>query len=95
MNKSTPLSDLANFVGRSESTTREQKRFWQAYGTAAEQTMRRPVTAKVTDLLGVVTTLSARTRRIVAPLTITELDVFTPNGDRAVQLIMNEGQIDL
>ena len=90
MNKTTPLSDLASFVGRSEKTSREQKRFWQAYGLAAERTVRQPVSAKVTDLLGVVTTLSARTRRIAAPLTITELDVFTPNGNRAVHLIMGE-----
>ncbi len=90
MNKTTPLTDLANFVGRSQVSSEQQEHFWQAYGLAAERTMRRPVAAKVTDLLGMVTTLSARTRRIAAPVTITELDVFSPNGNRAVHLIMGE-----
>ncbi|HHG89576.1 MAG TPA: hypothetical protein ENJ90_03730 [Devosia sp.] len=93
MNKPSPLTELANFVGKSESSTREQQRFWHAYSAAAEQALRQPATTRVTDLLGMVATLSARTRRIAAPVTIIELDVFTPEGKRAVQLMMSEDPI--
>lgn len=93
MSTTTPLSDLANFVGKSQSnkTTKSSEanhNFWHAYGNAAGHPERRPVAARVTDLLGVVMTISARTRRLVAPPVSIELDVFTPNGRRAVQLIM-------
>jgi len=50
--------------------------------------MKRSQPAKVSDLLGTVMAISARTRRIIAPKTHIELDVFTPSGKRAVRLIM-------
>ncbi len=48
----------------------------------------RPVHRKVADLLGVVMTLSARSRRSMLPKVDIELDVFSPDGSRAVRLLM-------
>ncbi len=93
MSMTTPLTDLANFVGRAEKKTASRASqantdFWQAYAEASAHPERRPVSARVTDLLGVVMTISARTRRLVTSPVNIELDVFSPNGNRAVHLIM-------
>jgi hypothetical protein len=46
----------------------------------------RPQRRGVSDLLGAVLALSARTRRLVLPPVAIELDVFSPDGVRAVRV---------
>lgn len=84
------LSDLANFVGKTAMPRKHRSRFWNAYKTATNTSAVLNKPKRATDLLGIVMTISARTRRIVAPRTTIELDVFTPAGGRAVQLIMGK-----
>lgn len=50
----------------------------------------KPVRRRVSDLLSVVLALSARTRRMVLPRVTVEVDVFAPNGNRAVRLFFPE-----
>ena len=47
----------------------------------------RPAPQRVSDLLSVVLTLSARTRRMVMPRAEVDLDVFGPDGERAVRIV--------
>ncbi len=84
------LSDLANFVGKTAMPHKHRSNFWNAYKTATNASTIGKKPKRATDLLGVVMTVSARTRRIVAPRITIELDVFTPTGDRAVHLIMGK-----
>lgn len=49
----------------------------------------KPVRQKVADLLTVVMALSARTRRMVQPRVDIDVDVFAPNGSRAVRMYIN------
>lgn len=88
MSKTKTLSDLASFVGRSAIPRKNRSEFWNAYNTATFKEQHHTEAASASDLLAMVMTISARTRRIVAPRTLIELDVFAPNGARAVQLIM-------
>jgi hypothetical protein len=46
----------------------------------------RPARPRVADLLGLVMILSARTRRMVRDPVEIDLDVFAPNGQRAVRM---------
>lgn len=50
----------------------------------------RPVRRRVSDLLAVVMTLSARTRRMVLPKVDIEIDVFAPGGKRAVRMFQTD-----
>lgn len=50
----------------------------------------RPVRRRVSDLLSIVLALSARTRRMVLPHVRVDVDVFAPNGSRAVRLYFPE-----
>jgi len=92
MSTNSTLSDLANFVARNERKLQDKSpdknAFWHAYHQVSQTARKRPSASRVTDLLGIVMALSARTRRVVAPRAIVELDVFAPNGKRAVRLIM-------
>jgi hypothetical protein len=42
----------------------------------------------VSDLLSVVLTLSARTRRMIMPPVEVDIDVFAPGGQRAVRILL-------
>lgn len=95
MSKISSLTELANFVSKSAenqpySKAKLHSGFWQAYKSATTSNKKRGQPASVSDLLATVMAISARTRRIVAPKTYVELDVFTPSGKRAVQLIMGQ-----
>lgn len=48
----------------------------------------RPVHRRVSDLLGAVLVLSARTRRVVLPRVEIDIDVFAPGGARALRLFL-------
>ncbi len=52
----------------------------------------KPVRRRVSDLLSIVLTLSARTRRMVLPRVNVEVDVFTPSGSRAVRIFFPESR---
>jgi len=97
MSPTSTLSDLANFVAQNERKLQNNKSpdktaFWHAYRQVSEAAHKRPPASRVTDLLGMVMTLSSRTRRVVAPRVAVELDVFAPNGNRAVRLIIGDGE---
>ncbi|GLQ57489.1 hypothetical protein [Devosia nitrariae] len=86
MTERSALSELAAFVGRSPlSSANEAVRRRALDGLVARlapQTHRRTVT----ELLGAVLALSARTRRAALPPAAVDLDVFSPDGRRAVNL---------
>ena len=82
------LTDLANFVGKTAMPHKHRSKFWNAYKSATRNNTFHTRPRRASDLLGTVLAISARTRRIVAPKTKIELDVFTPSGERAVQLII-------
>lgn len=91
MSNTSSLTELAEFAASTETKSKQRQEFWRAYSTGSEHrrlTKGRPVS----DLLGVVIALSARTRRVLAPRTSVELDVFAPGGKRAVRL--NVGALD-
>ncbi len=88
MSKTKTLTELASFVGRSAIPRKNRSSFWSACNTISFKDQHHTETTSASDLLAMVMTISARTRRIVTPRTSIELDVFTPNGTRAVQLIM-------
>ncbi|MEQ1902095.1 MAG: hypothetical protein ABL866_15355 [Devosia sp.] len=87
MSDVSSLTELARFVGRSGLEMESAN----ARGVAVNAGSRlmpaaRPGKPKVADLLGVVLSLSARTRRMVLPKVEIDLDVFSPGGHRAVRM---------
>jgi hypothetical protein len=87
MSERSALSELARFIGQSRlgSDTVGSR---VAVDAIARRLEPRPVRRKVADLLGVVLTLSARSRRTMLPKVDIQLDVFSPDGSRAVRLLM-------
>ena len=83
MSDVSSLTELARFVGRSGLIT-ESIAVNDIAGRAAFQ----PGRQRVSDLLAVVLTLSARTRRMILPRVEVELDVFAPGGHRAVRIAL-------
>jgi hypothetical protein len=88
MSETQSLSDLANFAGQSALTAEAPKDRQHRANALAAGFKNRPQPRGVADLLGVVLTLSARTRRLALPKVGIDLDVFTPDGDRAVRLFL-------
>lgn len=88
MSNITALTELAGFVGKSPLATADQMSRAKAVNALAGGIQHRPLHRKATDLLGVVLALSARTRRVVQPRVHIDLDVFGPNGSRAVTVII-------
>lgn len=86
MSDTSPLSELARFVGSSQSTSAgaDPRRAVNEPASGRPRAERR----SVGELLGVVLALSARTRRLVLPKVRIDLDVFAPGGRRAVRLIL-------
>ncbi|MCB1518547.1 MAG: hypothetical protein KDJ19_13145 [Hyphomicrobiaceae bacterium] len=84
------LEELSQFAEMAEQRNQGRADFWSAYGRAAK-----PAGLpgkRVGDLLGTVLALSARTRRMVQPRAIVELDVFAPGGRRALHVF--QGDLD-
>lgn len=90
MSDTSSLSELARFVGRSELMSDDARVSRRAVNDIVTRMSARPSRQKVSDLLAAVLTLSARTRRIVAPRVDVDLDVFGPGGERAVRLTLPE-----
>lgn len=87
MSDTSSLSQLAKFIGQSALAADDPAERQRAIGamTAALQPRAK---RSVTDLLGVVLVLSARTRRMVLPHVGIDMDVFSPDGGRAVRMTM-------
>ena len=84
MSDVSSLTELARFVGQS-GLIPEAIAVNDSAGRAVTQ---QPGRQKVSDLLAVVLTLSARTRRMILPRGEVELDVFAPGGQRAVRIAL-------
>jgi hypothetical protein len=80
------LVELASFIGRSPLASPDMKVRNKALSGMTERML--PKKRSVSDLLGVVMTLSARTRRMAQEQAFVELDVFAPGGKRAIRLTL-------
>ena len=80
MSDTSSLSELARFIGQSDLNSAD------AVNAIAASFM--PKRRGVSELLGAVLALSARTRRMVLPRVDIDLDVFAPGGTRAVQVTL-------
>jgi hypothetical protein len=87
MSDVSSLSELARFIGQSAVIAGEAANR-RAVNDIVGHLSRRPQKQRVSDLLAVVLTLSARTRRMIMPRVEIELDVFSPSGARAVRVTM-------
>jgi hypothetical protein len=90
MSELSSLGELARFVGQSGLGASDAGAGRRAVNDIVAHYTRRPSRQRVSDLLGVVLTLSARTRRMVMPRVEIDLDVFGPKGQRAVRLMVGD-----
>ena len=89
MSDVSSLTELARFVGQSAVMGAAANR--RAVNDLVGHLSRRPVAKpRVSELLAVVLTLSARTRRMILPKVGVEIDVFAPGGGRAIKLSLPE-----
>ena len=88
MSENTALTELANFVGRSELASEDMAMRNRALAGITQRML--PKKRGVGELLGVVLALSARTRRMVQEPVRIDLDVFAPGGSRAVELLFGD-----
>ncbi len=87
MSNITALTDLARLVGHPATLHNRHAVNGAAVAGLVAGLMPRMEPGRTSDLLGTVLALSARTRRMVQPRVQIDLDVFTPEGRRAVQVI--------
>jgi hypothetical protein len=91
MSDTSSLSELARFIGQSGVIASDVGANRRAVNDIIMHlSQRRPQKPRVSDLLSVVLTLSARTRRMIMPKVDVELDVFMPGGVRAVRIMLPE-----
>lgn len=89
MTELTRLSELARFQPRSPlASTDEALRDDALRALARGLEPRKPVGRRVSDMLSVVLAISARTRRMVLPRVSIDVDVFGPNGRRALRMYL-------
>ena len=86
MSDTSSLSELARFIGQSDLSSENAAVRLRTTSAIAASLM--PKRRSVSDLLGAVLALSARTRRMVLPRVEIDLDVFAPGGGRAVQVML-------
>ena len=86
MSDTSSLSELARFIGQSDLNSDNAAVRLRTTNAIAASLM--PKRRSVSDLLGAVLALSARTRRMVLPRVEIDLDVFAPGGTRAVQVTL-------
>jgi hypothetical protein len=86
MSDTSSLSELARFIGQSDLNSENASVRLRTTSAIAARLM--PKRRSVSDLLGAVLALSARTRRMVLPRVEIDLDVFAPGGGRAVQVTL-------
>lgn len=91
MSELSSLSELTRFIGRSALGAEDAVARRRALnGMTSRLLPARSQRRSVSELLGVVMALSARTRRTIMPRVGIELDVFDPHGRRAVQVTLPE-----
>ena len=91
MSDTSSLSELARFIGQSGVIASDAGANRRAVNDIIMHLSNRsPKKQRVSDLLGVVLTLSARTRRMIMPRVEVEVDVFAPGGQRAVRIMLPE-----
>jgi hypothetical protein len=91
MSDTSSLSELARFVGQSGVIASDAGANRRAVNDIIMHlSNRQPKKQRVSDLLGVVLALSARTRRMIMPRVEIDLDVFAPGGQRAVRISLPE-----
>jgi hypothetical protein len=84
MSDVSSLTELARFVGSSGLELESANARGAVVNGMTRTGGKRQGRQRVSELLSVVLTLSARTRRVVMPKVEIDLDVFTPTGGRAV-----------
>ncbi len=89
MSERTALVELANFIGRSPLASSDPSVRNRALSGMTQRMLPRQ-RRSVGDLLAVVMTLSARTRRMAQEPAQVEIDVFAPGGKRAIVLTLGE-----
>ncbi len=89
MSERSALVELANFIGRSPLASPDSSVRNKAL-TGMTQRMLPRQRRSVGDLLAVVMTLSARTRRMAQEPANVEIDVFAPGGKRAIVMTLGE-----
>lgn len=82
MSDTSNLSELARFIGQSDLNSADPAVRQRTMSAIAARIM--PKRRTVSDLLGAVLALSARTRRMVLPKVAIDIEVFAPGGGRAV-----------
>ena len=90
MSDVSSLTELARFVGRSGLIAEDAAANRTIVNEIGSHFVRQARPQRVSDLLSVVLTLSARTRRMLMPRTQIELDVFGPGGHRAARIALPE-----
>lgn len=88
MSDTSSLTELARFVGQSALASEDAVVRRQAVNAIVMRFSPQPRRRGVGDLLAVVLALSARTRRMLMPQVGIELDVFGPDGSRAVRVTL-------
>jgi hypothetical protein len=89
MSDTSSLSDLARFIGQSGVIASDAGANRHAVNDIIDHLSRKkPAKPRVSELLAVVLTLSARTRRMILPRVEVDLDVFAPGGTRAVRIML-------
>ncbi len=89
MSERSALVELANFIGRSPLASPDTKVRNKALSGMTDRMLPRQKRS-VGDLLGVVMALSARTRRMAHTPARVEIDVFSPDGLRALRMTLGE-----
>lgn len=85
MSERNALVELANFIGRSPLASPDMRVRNKALSGMTDRILPKQ-RRSVGDLLSVVMTLSARTRRMVQEPVHVEIDVFAPGGKRALRM---------
>lgn len=85
MSETSSLSQLVRFIGQSSLSSADAEESRSAIGAIAARLAPKQ-RRNVSELLSVVMALSARTRRMVLPRVEIDLDVFSPDGARAVRV---------
>ena len=86
MSDRSSLGELARFVGESALASDDYATRLDAVNAIVYGFNPRVQRRGVGDMLAAVMALSARTRRMLMPQVSVEIDVFTPNGKRAVDI---------
>jgi hypothetical protein len=89
MSERNSLIELANFIGRSPLASPDMSVRNKALSGMTERILPKQ-RRSVGDLMNVVLTLSARTRRMVQDPVKIDIDVFAPGGKRALLLKIGE-----